>query len=77
MTTNNQTETAVNPKAPTHYAYHVREGKGSDNFWTRIGSAWAHGDGLGFNIQLNGLVPLDGAIKLRIPTEKRDQSTGE
>jgi hypothetical protein len=37
--------------------------------WIRIGSAWAHADGKGFNIQLE-TVPLDGRIALRVASEK-------
>jgi hypothetical protein len=37
--------------------------------WIRIGSAWAHTDGNGFNIQLE-TVPLDGRIPLRVASEK-------
>lgn len=63
----NQTTTS---KTPTHFAYHVRDRKeGGDAIWTRIGSAWQHTDGNGFNI-LVGTLPLDGRISLRIPTEK-------
>jgi hypothetical protein len=43
-----------------------RFGKG---FWTRIGSAWAHKDGNGFNIQLES-TPIDGHITLRVASEK-------
>lgn len=56
-------------KSPTHIAYHVRDGKGTESYWTRIGSAWQHADGNGFNIQIE-TVPLDGRITLRIPSEK-------
>ncbi len=58
-------------KAPTHAAYHVRDRKGGEAIWTRIGSAWAHADGKGFNIQIE-TVPLDGRISLRIPSEKSE-----
>ncbi len=59
-------------KSPSHSAYQVRESSnGGKSFWTRIGSAWAHGDGKGFNIQLDS-VPLDGRITLRVATEKKD-----
>ena len=61
----------TNSKAPTHIAYHVREGK-EKGFFTRIGSAWLNKDGKGFNIQLDGLVPLDGRITIRIASEKKD-----
>jgi hypothetical protein len=59
-------------KIPSHVAYQVRSREGQKGFWTRIGSAWAHGDGQGFNIQLES-VPLDGRITLRIATERKDQ----
>jgi hypothetical protein len=58
-------------KTPTHVAYHVRDRKGAEAIWTRIGSAWAHADGKGFNIQVE-TVPLDGRISLRIPSEKSE-----
>ena len=56
---------------PSHIAYQVRDGK-DKGFWTRIGSVWAHQDGKGFNVQLDGLVPLDGRITIRVATEKKD-----
>ena len=57
-------------KKPTHVVYHVREGR-SDSFWTRIGAAWHHQDGKGFNVQLD-CVPLDGRLALRVATEKKE-----
>ena len=56
-------------KLPTHVAYHVRDRAEGEAFWTRIGSAWEHADGKGFNIQIE-TVPLDGRIALRIPSDK-------
>lgn len=58
-------------KVPSHVAYQVRDREGRKGFWTRIGSAWAHADGKGFNIQLE-VVPLDGRITTRVATEKKD-----
>ncbi len=66
--TNNQTATS---KPPSHIVYHVREREGHDPFWTRIGAAWPHKDGKGFNVQFE-LVPLDGRISLRVPSEKSE-----
>ncbi len=66
---NNQTSTPS--KAPTHVAYQVRDREGKKGFWTRIGSAWAHGDGKGFNIQVD-VIPLDGRITLRVVSDKKD-----
>jgi hypothetical protein len=56
-------------KAPTHVAFQVKNREGKKAIWTRIGSAWQHSDGQGFNIQLDAN-PIDGKITLRIPTEK-------
>jgi len=38
-------ESSTNPpsstsKAPSHIAYHVRDRKDGEAYWTRIGSAW-------------------------------------
>jgi hypothetical protein len=54
---------------PSHIAYQVRDRDGQKGFWTRIGSAWAHADGKGFNIQIE-CVPLDGRISLRTAEDK-------
>ncbi len=55
-------------KAPTHIAYQVRNHRSGKASWTRIGSAWAHADGNGVNIQLDA-VPLDGRVTLRLAAE--------
>lgn len=65
------TNTQTAPKAPSHVAYHVREREGDKGFWTRIGAAWPHADGKGFNVQFD-VIPLDGRIVLRVATEKKD-----
>jgi hypothetical protein len=68
MSDNNTTKSK-----PTHLAYQVRnsgEGSNKKSFWTRIGAAWAHNDGKGFNIQLES-VPLDGRITLRSADENK------
>lgn len=53
---------------PTHGVY-VIEGEGERAFWTKLGAAWAHNDGEGFNIQLSA-VPLTGRLVLRTMKEK-------
>lgn len=67
MSDNNATAS----KSPSHIAYQVRDREGKKGFWTRIGSAWAHADGSGFNIQLE-CIPLDGRITLRVASEKKE-----
>ena len=61
---------AASSKSPSHIAYQVRD-RGEKSFWTRIGSAWPHADGNGFNIQLE-VVPLDGRVNLRVASDKKD-----
>jgi hypothetical protein len=72
MTNQNKNNEA---KAPSLVAFHVREnknGKGK-SFWTRIGAAWPHEDGEGFNVTIE-MMPLDGKIVLRKP--KADEKEG-
>lgn len=57
-------------------AYSVREyeangEKKSD--WTRIGVAFAHADGKGFNVLLQA-VPLDGKMVLRLHDSKENST---
>jgi hypothetical protein len=56
-------------KTPSHTVYHIRNREGGEGIWTRIGSAWQHADGNGFNIQIE-TVPLDGRITLRVASDK-------
>jgi hypothetical protein len=58
---------------PTHIAWHVTD-RNDKSFWTRIGVAWQHKDGNGFNIEFQ-LTPLDGRVTLRVATEKKDSAS--
>ena len=61
--------------APTHNVFTVEDrGKDEDPFWLKIGAAWAHKDGKGFNISLSAL-PLDNRLVLREPTETDDDQS--
>jgi hypothetical protein len=57
---------------PTHIAYAVREfekeGK-QDSSWSRIGVAFQHTDGKGFNVTLDA-VPVSGRVVLRVNEPK-------
>ena len=57
------------------FAYSVEEydaGNGKKGrAWTRIGAAFPHKEGPGFNIELKS-IPLDGRIVLLPPDESRD-----
>ena len=66
-----KTNDAASSKTPSHIAYQVRDREGGKGFFTRIGAAWQHKDGQGFNVQLD-CVPLDGRIVLRVASEKKE-----
>ncbi len=63
-------ETQAPGKRPSLIAYTVRQNGQSDSYWDRIGVAWSHQDGQGFNVQLHA-VPLDGRISLRPIQDKK------
>lgn len=67
--TTETTKTTKTTKKPDYIAYHVRDGKGDKGYFTRVGVAFAHKDGKGFNILLD-MIPLDGRVALRVPSEK-------
>jgi hypothetical protein len=57
---------------PTHIAYQVRNYKAGDkeaSDWSRVGSAWVHKDGKGFDLTLES-VPLSGRVVLRLNEPK-------
>jgi hypothetical protein len=64
-------------KKPTLIAYSIRErGEGQKAIWTRIGAAWPHGSGTGFNIQLEAL-PLGDRIVLTEPKADEAEAKAE
>ncbi len=65
--TNSPKQTTGN--APAYIAYQVSKG-GQKSYWTRIGAAFSHIDGNGFNIILESL-PIDGKITLRTHSESK------
>lgn len=50
----------------------VVDGEGDNAFWTKIGAAWEHKDGKGFNILLTAM-PLNGRLVIRQPKPVEDQ----
>ena len=57
--------------------YTVRSGtkEGAKDYWLRIGMAFAHENGEGFNVLLNAN-PLDGKLVL-MPPKEQDESQQE
>jgi hypothetical protein len=63
-------------KKPAFIAYTVKgRGKGQKSIWTRIGAAWPHGKGTGFNIELEA-VPVDGRLVLIEPKDAAETVEG-
>ncbi|WP_342154396.1 hypothetical protein [Methylorubrum sp. SB2] len=55
---------------------YVVEGEGETAFWTKIGAAWPHEDGDGFNLQLSA-VPLHGRLVIRKPKPHVEREVGQ
>lgn len=66
-----QRRKTVSGEKPSHKAFVVedRDGDDKNGFWTRIGSAWPHGDGKGLNIQIAQGVSVSGRVVLREYTD--------
>ena len=59
---------------PALIAYHVPDtDKDKKARWTRIGAAWAHNDGKGFNVTLDLIPTTTGRIVLRDYEPKADE----
>ncbi len=53
------------PTKPTYSVFTVEDrGEGNDPFWLKIGAAFEHKDGKGYNLTLQAL-PTDGRLVLR------------
>ncbi len=61
----NPVESTNSSKAPSHAVYQVRDREGARSVFTRIGAAWPHKDGKGYNIL------LDGRLSLRVISEDK------
>jgi len=71
-------KTTRSGNAPTHEIFAVIRGEGEDakSRWQKIGAAWPHKDGDGFNLKLEYL-PLNGAeMVLRKYKPKAETSEG-
>jgi len=55
--------------------FETTDGKTARN-WTKIGVAFPHSDGTGFNVQLKAL-PLDGKFVVRPPNAEREDAASE
>ena len=72
----NGTRTLRENLKPYMLGYTVKAaGNGSKSYWSKVGIAWVHKDGLGYNVQMDAL-PVDGKLVLRTVLDE-DVETGE
>ena len=62
-------------KSPSHLAYQVSEGQDGKSYFNKVGAAWKHKDGQGYNLHLDSM-PVDGRVTLRTPKERLDEMRG-
>ena len=65
----NNDERQTSSKGPSHIAFQVQESDEGKAYFNRIGSAFPHKDGEGYNVILNS-TPVDGRVTLRTPKER-------
>ena len=64
-------------KRPFMLAYTVKPiDDGRNSVWSKIGAAWAHKDGQGYEVRMDAH-PVDGRIVLRTIRDSGDDQTGE
>ena len=56
-------------KGPSHVALGARKGNDGKDYYNRVGAAFAHKDGDGYNVELDSF-PVDGRIILRKPKDR-------
>ncbi|WP_299825341.1 hypothetical protein [uncultured Roseobacter sp.] len=68
---------AAGLKRPFMLAYTVKAIEdGRNSVWSKIGAAWAHKDGQGYEIRMDAL-PVDGRVVLRTVKDKDAEQSGE
>ena len=65
----------MNTTTLDYVAYGVRDGQDDKSHWTRVGAAFAHKDGSGYDIVLDA-VPVNGRIVLREPKYQDETAQG-
>lgn len=71
--TQEETSMSEQSNGPDFVAYTVRDrGPEKDAAWNRVGAAWRHRDGKGYDLQLDA-TPVDGRVTLR--EQRRDEYT--
>ncbi len=63
-------------KRPDYIAYNVQPSRDGKGHWNRVGAAWTHKDGKGYEVDLESL-PLSGRVTLREMRDERMQGYQE
>ena len=63
---------AAKGRRPALEAYNVTEGKDGKGFFNKVGAAWEHKDGQGYDLRLDS-IPVDGHVTLRELRDERVQ----
>lgn len=58
---------------PDFIAYNVTQSNDGKGHWNKVGAAWQHQDGQGYDLALDS-IPVDGRVTLRELREERIQS---
>lgn len=59
-------------KKPDFIAYQVQQGQDGQAYFNKVGAAWQHKDGEGYELDLSAL-PVNGRVSLRTLRENRMQ----
>ena len=63
-------------KKPDYLAYNVTENREGKGFFNKVGAAWGHRDGKGFDVQLDS-IPVNGRVTLREMRENHVQEQSQ
>lgn len=64
-------------RRPDFIAYVVTPiGVGEDSAWNRVGAAWQHRDGQGYDVSMDAL-PVAGRLTLRAPPARETAATAD
>ena len=65
-------ENSNSGRKPDFIAYNVQESKDGKGYFNKVGAAWQHRDGKGYELHLDSM-PMNGRVTLRELREERMQ----
>lgn len=73
MSEHNHSNQNSGGKRPDYIAYNVKHSNDGKGHWNKVGAAWQHQDGQGYDLALDS-IPMDGRVTLRELRDERIQS---